>query len=85
MNVRRGAALLLAEDRQVMMGQEQDVLRALPQRRQSERDHVQAVKQILAETGRPDLRLEIAIGRRDQSDIRLPLLAPRRAVRRCDR
>ena len=68
-----GRRCLRLKMRQVVMGEQQDVLRALAQRRQRQRDDVQAVEQVLAETARPHFGFEVAVGRGDQSNVGLPL------------
>ena len=52
-----------------VLDQERDVARALAQRRQADRHHVQAVVEILAKGAGRDLLLQIAVGRGDQPHV----------------
>ena len=75
---RRGKTRLLSRKLSDEMRRErQDVLRALPQGRDMHFHHIEAVKQILAKTSGGDLRLEIAVRRREHP--RIGLQAPRRS------
>src|SRR3984957_19733305 len=51
------------------LGEGKDVLRSFAQRRQRERNHVQAVIEILAKTAGRDFSLEISIGRDDNASV----------------
>ena len=63
--------ILLAEPGQKPVGQGQDVLRPLPQRRDVQPDHVQPVEEVGAEQPAVYLLLQIAVGGHDQPDIQL--------------
>ena len=51
------------------LSQEADVPSPLPERLQSDRQHVQAVEEVLAKATRPRFRRELAIRRRDEPEI----------------
>ncbi|MPM72688.1 hypothetical protein SDC9_119664 [bioreactor metagenome] len=53
------------------MGQRQNILLALPQRRNGKRYHVEPVVQVVAEGPRGDHRLKIPVGGHDNPDIQL--------------
>ena len=57
--------------------QHRDVLRALPQRRDPQRHHVEAVEEVLAEDALAHALRQVAVGRRQ--DAHVDLLRPRRA------
>ncbi len=65
--------MLSRENREVVTRQEQRVFGSLAQCRQRQRDHIEAIKEIFAEAPGAHLGFEIAVGRRDESDIRLSL------------
>src|SRR5262249_34924190 len=54
---------------QQVLDQRADVLRAIAQRRQPERDDVQAEEEVLAKPSRTHLGLEVAVRRRDDADV----------------
>ncbi len=56
------------------MGQQRNIFLAVTQRRKFERDHVEAVKEILAESAFPHGLLQLDIGRRHNPDVHLDLL-----------
>ena len=59
--------------RQVVLREEQDIFRPIAQRRQRERNDVEPIEQIFAETSRARPRFEIAIRRRNQPHVGLTL------------
>ena len=64
-----GAAVLAAELGEEFAGQERNVLLALAQRRDEERDDVEAVEEIFAEVAVGDLLFEILVGGGDEADV----------------
>ena len=56
---------------QEVLGEDRNLLPPLAQRRQADRDDVQAEVQVLAELSRRDRRFEVAVGRGDQPHIDL--------------
>ena len=69
-------AHLLGVLRQEVLGEQRDVLAALAERRQRDRDDVDAVEQILAEPPFGDRFRQILVGRGDHADVGLQLLEP---------
>ena len=63
---------------QEVVGEREQVLRALAQRRQVDPDHVEAEEEILAEAPAASARLEVAVGRRDDAHVGAQRLACRR-------
>ena len=59
-----------------MLDQSRDVLAALLQRRQRQRDHVQAVEQVVAKLARLDLLFQILVRRRHHAHIGLHFPRP---------
>ena len=59
-----------------VLGQERDVVAALAQRRQPDRDDVDAVEQVLAERALGHHLRQVAIGGGDDADVGLDLLGP---------
>ena len=59
----------LGELAQKMRGEQRDIFAAIGQRRQFERDHVQAIEEIFAELPGGTLRVEIAVGCRNDAYI----------------
>ena len=62
----------LAEDSQIMIGEEQNILGTFPEGGQCERDHVQTVKEILAKAASANFGLQRTVRCGDQSNIGLP-------------
>ena len=56
-----------------MVRQQQHILRPLAEGGQCEGHDIQAIEQVFAETAGPHFGLEVAVGRGDQSNIRLSL------------
>ena len=56
-------------DVQQPLRQRQNIFAAFAQRRDAQRDHVEAVVEILAKVMRGDFGFEVAIGRRDDSRV----------------
>src|SRR6266852_4143710 len=71
-----GAIFLGAESREKMSQQMRDVLAAHPQRRNRQRQHMQAIEKILAEMAAFDALQQLAVGRGDDADVDLHRLAP---------
>src|SRR6266436_1179191 len=71
-----GAIFFGAESREKMSQQMRDVLAAHPQRRNRQRQHMQAIEQILAEMAAFDALQQLAVGRGDDADVDLYRLAP---------
>jgi hypothetical protein len=63
------AAVLLAELLQEFLDEERDVLFALAQGRDEERDDVEAVEEVFAEVAAGDLFPEVLVGGGDDADI----------------
>src|SRR5262249_54024847 len=59
----------LAEADEEVLGEERNVAAALPERRNRDRDGVDAVVEVLAEAPRGDARLEVLVGGRDQTKV----------------
>ena len=72
---------LVGEAPQEVVDQERDVLAPLAQRRQRDRDDVQAEEEILAEVAGPDHGLEVAVGGGDEAHVHLDraCVPPRRS------
>jgi hypothetical protein len=66
-----GAADARADFREEFLGQFENVLAPIAQRRQRDLEHTQPVVQVLAELTALHRAVEIAVGRRDQPDIHL--------------
>ena len=64
-------AVLFGEADEKILGQKRNVLDPLPERRDVERDDIQPVEEVFAETPGCDLRQEIPVRRGDQADIDL--------------
>ena len=60
--------------REEVVDEEVDVLLALAQRRDQDRQHVEAVEEVLAEAARLRLGGEVAVRRRDDADVDLDVL-----------
>src|SRR6267378_5461814 len=71
-----GAIFLGAESREKMSQQMRDVLAARPQRRNRQRQHMQAIEQIFAEMSAFDALQQLAVGRGDDAHVNLHRLAP---------
>src|SRR5437588_212207 len=69
-----GFAHLLAVLAEKMLREQRDVFAAIPQRGQRDGNHVDAVKQILAEPAVGDELGQVLVRRRDDADIGLQLL-----------
>ena len=74
-------AFLGGEAREEMPHQIRDVLGPLAQRRHRDREHVQAVEQVLAEAAALHVGDQVAVGRRDDAHVDLDRLACRRPDR----
>src|SRR5438105_2689162 len=65
----QGAALPLGEPAEEMLGQARNILPALAQRRERDRNYVEAIEEVLAELALVDHLLEIAVGGSDDPDV----------------
>ena len=65
------ATPVAAEFLEEVLGENRDVLRALPQRRHFDRDHVQAKEEVLAEALLADGLLEVLVGGSDHPNVGL--------------
>ena len=74
-------AELMGADLQKMARQRCDVFAPLAQRRKAQADHVEAVKQVLAEQTKLDALLQILVGRGDHTHIGLDRAVPAHAVK----
>ena len=59
-----------------MVGQGGDILRSLAKRREVNRDHIEAVVEVLAEGALADHRFEVAVGGSDHAHIHADRLRP---------
>ena len=59
-----------------MLDQQRDVLAPFAERGHADREDAQTIEQVFAEAAGPDLELEVAIGRGDDADVDLDVLAP---------
>jgi hypothetical protein len=64
-------AVLDRVDAHEVVGEQRDVLEAVAQRRDADRDDVDAIEQILAEAAGLDLVAEVAVGRADEAKVDL--------------
>ena len=64
-----GLAQLRCELREEVPDQQRDVVGALAQRRQLDREHVQPVEEVAPEPPLGDLLLQVAVGGRDQAHV----------------
>src|SRR5260370_361669 len=71
-----GAIFLGGESREKMSQQMRDVLAARPQRRNRQRQHMQAIEQIFAEMSAFDALQQLAVGRGDDAHVNLHRLSP---------
>jgi hypothetical protein len=60
---------------ELVLGDQGDVLRALPQRRDVDRDDAQTVVKVLPEAARPDRLVEVLVRRRDDPRLDRPRAA----------
>lgn len=70
---RERLAVLRAEAGQELVGQGEDILRAGPQRRNMDADHVEPVEKVGAEQAPLDLLFQVAVGGHQQPEIQLDL------------
>jgi hypothetical protein len=65
-------AIPTGQPRENMSGQERDVVQAVAQRRDGESEHVETVEEVRAKAAFRNLRLQIAVGSREDPDVDAP-------------